>query len=224
MRLPELEQITREVIDGQGDSSRWSPAEIRRWCAIAFNDEWAHILDVAPFYRAHNVEVTLDANSMFPESALTTGADDATRRFYRIIAVSDSIGAFRQVRPSEAPLVARGQYNGPRCFFEFGPEWQVLPPMAGTPITVTCNWRPRAPTQLLDPDNTDFDFPDGDEHVIAYSAGAALLNKGAVEAGASGVLRALAAEAREGMLNNIRRRTIWPTIMATPDTRHDWAG
>jgi hypothetical protein len=50
------------------------------------------------------------------------------------------------------------------------------------------------------------------------------LNKGGAESNAAQVLRQEAASLRAGMLDDIRRRTINPTMLAYPDQKYEWGG
>jgi len=51
-----------------------------------------------------------------------------------------------------------------------------------------------------------------------------LLNKGGAESGAARVLREEAKLSRTLLLDDLRRYTIQPTMMAYPDQKYDWSG
>jgi hypothetical protein len=55
-------------------------------------------------------------------------------------------------------------------------------------------------------------------------ASAQLLLKGGTEAAAAANLKALADDDRKTLLDDIRRMTINPTMMAYPDQKYDWSG
>ena len=214
--------MVREAIDAVG-SGRWQSPEIRRRLAATFDDEWATLLDAAPYYRAQVVAVATAPDGKFPLTALDTGTGPTARRFYRILSVNDGSGIFTERRFDEVPMGTVTNYlpSGAGLFYLMGTDYQVLP-VAPYTLNVAVNYKPAGLSTLAADEH--FDWPAGSEYVLAYAAGAMLLNKGGAEAAAAGELNAMANEERNRMLNELRRRTITPTIMAPPDRREDWAG
>lgn len=223
MNREELETLTRQAMDAVG-SRRWGSAEIRARNSSTFDDEWADILDAAPFYRAQVVSVTTAADGTFPVSSLTTGTGDSLKRFYRIAGINDGNQSLREISYIDAPIAQFTNYipQYPLVFYLLGQSYQVLPKAAHV-LNVVVNYKPQALADLS-ADNIDFDFPAGAEHVLAYASAARLLNKGGAEAMAARELFAMAADERARMLNEIRRRTMNPTVLRAPDSAMDWAG
>jgi len=60
--------------------------------------------------------------------------------------------------------------------------------------------------------------------VLVWQAAALLLLKGGTEAAAAANLKAMADDYRKGLLDDIRRMTTNPTLMAYPDQKYSWGG
>lgn len=221
MLVSELETITRQAMDAEG-SARWSSSEIRARLAATFEDEWANLLDAAPNYRMQTVSVTTDANGLFTLASLDTGADDALRRFYRVISINDGNYLLTETSFDEVPMAAFLNYSPvyPSIFYLFGDSYQVLPKGART-LSVTVNYRPQRLLNLSAP-SVAFDWPEGAEYILAYEAASRLLNKGGAEADAARTLAIMAEEERARLLNELRRRSTRPTIMRPPDRVEEW--
>jgi hypothetical protein len=220
----DLYAMTRDVIDGE-QSTRWSESEILRAMNAAYDQEWSNILNAAPHYTFGLRQVSADLNGRIPLVALDSGSGDAAERHYRILSVSDGNALFSQTSFERVPLSTTTNYlpQYPRLYYIVGTYIQVLPVSQGTPMQIAVNWRP---TALLDMANGSsvLQFPENSELLLAYAAGAMLLNKGGTESGPARELSRMAADERAIMLDDIRRRTINPTRMAYPDSNTDWAG
>jgi hypothetical protein len=169
--------------------------------------------------------VTTDANGVVAFTSLNNGAGDSQQNFYRILSVSDGNVLYGQTRFQDVPLATTTNYlpTYPRLYYIVGEQVQILPVASGTTLYVAVNYKPTALSDLGS-DASTINFPLGGEWIIANEAGARLLNKGGAESVAAQVLKREAAELRAGMLDDIRRRTINPTMLAYPDQKYDWAG
>ena len=139
--------------------------------------------------------------------------------------MSDGNVLYTQTRFQDVPLATTTNYlpTYPRLFYTAGQALQILPVAASTTLYVYVNYKPTSFSQLAG-DSSVIDFPDGGELGIANEAGAMLLNKGGAESTAARVLREEAKLQRASMLDDLRRYTIQPTMMAYPDQKYDWSG
>lgn len=213
----------REYMDSVG-SGRWSDTLIKAVANSVFDAEWSEILNAAPTYRFAQRSVTSDTSGQVAFSALNGGSGDSAQNWYRILAVSNGNVLYRETRFQDVPLGTTNtiQNTYDKMYYLVGETLQVLP-ATNEALTISVNYKP---TALLDlsSDNSTVEFPDNSHFILVWMSAAQLLLKGGAEAGAAAQLRALAESERAGMLNDIRRRSINPTLMAYPDVKYDWAG
>lgn len=213
----------REYMDSVG-SQRWSDTFIKSVANSVHDAEWSEILNAAPTYRFAQRSVTSDSAGQVAFSALNGGSGDSAQNWYRILTVDNGNVLYRETRFQDQPLGATQtvQNTYDKMYYLVGETLQVLP-AAAEALTVSVNYKP---TALLDlsSDNATVEFPDNSHFIMVWMSAAQLLLKGGAEAGAAAQLRALAETERAGMLNDIRRRSINPTLMAYPDAKYDWAG
>jgi hypothetical protein len=220
----ELVTLTREAMDAVG-SDRWSDSLIKSVLNVVYDDEWSNLLNASQYYTYGMRTVTTDANGVVAFTSLNNGAGDSQQNFYRILSVSDGNVLYGQTRFQDVPLATTTNYlpTYPRLYYIVGEQVQILPVASGTTLYVAVNYKPTALSDLGS-DASTINFPLGGEWIIANEAGARLLNKGGAESVAAQVLKREAAELRMGLLDDIRRRTINPTMLAYPDQKYDWAG
>jgi len=220
----ELVTLTREAMDAVG-SDRWSDSLIKSVLNVVYDDEWSNLLNASQYYTYGMRTVTTDANGVVAFTSLNNGVGDSQQNFYRILSVSDGNVLYGQTRFQDVPLATTTNYlpTYPRLYYIVGEQVQILPVASGTTLYVAVNYKPTALSDLGS-DASTINFPLGGEWIIANEAGARLLNKGGAESVAAQVLKREAAELRAGMLDDIRRRTINPTMLAYPDQKYDWAG
>jgi len=220
----ELVQYTREAMDAV-NSDRWSDSLIKSVLNVVYDDEWSNLLNAYQYYTFAKRTVTTDSNGIIPFSSLSTGGGDSQQNFYRILSVSDGNVLYSETRFQDVPLATTTNYlpTYPRLYYIAGTDVQILPVASDVQLYIYVNYKPTSLSDLLS-DSSTINFPMGGEWIIANEAGARLLNKGGAEAGAAQVLKREAAELRAGMLDDIRRRTINPTMLAYPDQKYDWAG
>ena len=220
----QLVEYTREAMDAVG-SDRWSDALIKSVLNVVYDDEWSNLLNASQYYTYGMRTVTTDANGVVAFTSLNNGAGDNQQNFYRILSVSDGNVLYAQTRFQDVPLATTTNYlpTSPRLYYIVGEQVQILPVASGTTLYVAVNYKPTSLADLAS-DTSTITFPMGGEWIIANEAGARLLNKGGAESVAAQVLKREAAEMRAGLLDDIRRRTINPTMLAYPDQKYDWAG
>lgn len=215
---------TREYMDAV-NSGRWSDNLIETVLTAVFESEWSNILNAAPYYRFGKRTVTTDADGKFSLSDLDVNSGDTSERWYRILSVTDGNYLYQQTRFQDVPLATTANYlpSHPKLFYIAGNDVQILPVASGVEMTVYVNHKPQAISDLLDNGTSVVEFPQFSHLILVWEAAAQLLLKGGAETSAAVDLKQLARQERESLLDDIRRRTINPTLMAYPDQKSDWA-
>jgi hypothetical protein len=85
------------------------------------------------------------------------------------------------------------------------------------------NYKPTAISDLADVTST-VDYPNNAHLILVWMAASQLLLKGGTEAAAAANLKKLSEDERKTLLDDIRRMTINPTMMAYPDQKYEWGG
>jgi hypothetical protein len=206
-------------------SDRWSDATITRVLNAVYADEWSNILNAQPYYTFAQRVVTTDSNGVVSFASLSSGSGDSQQNFFRVLSVSDGNVLYTQTRFQDVPLATTTNYlpTYPRLYYTAGQALQILPVSSGLQLYVYVNYKPTNFSDLAS-DASVIDFPDANETLIANEAGARLLNKGGAESVAAQTLRNEANLIRSSMLDDLRRYTINPTMMAYPDQKYDWSG
>ena len=222
--LGQLVSDTREYMDAVG-STRWSDATIKLVLNNVFDGEWSSILNAAPYYRFAIRQVTTDVSGQFAFTTLNSGSGDTEQNFYRIMSVSDGNVLYGQTRYQDVPLATTTNYlpTYPKLYYIAGQSVQVLPVSSSLGLYVGVNYKPTAISDLVG-DASIIDYPDNSHLVLVWQAAALLLLKGGTEAAAASNLKAMADENRKSLLDDIRRMTINPTLMAYPDQKYAWGG
>lgn len=215
---------TREYMDAVG-SDRWSDSLIKTVLNSVFEAEWSNILNAAPYYKFATRTVTTDADGQFALSDLDLTSGDTSQYLYRIMSVSDGNYLYQQTRFQDVPLATTTNYlpSHPRLYYIAGDNVQILPVASDVTMTIGINYKPQSISDLLSDSSSEVVFPRNSHLILVWEAAAQLLLKGGAETSAAVDLKALAREERESLLDDIRRRTINPTMMAYPDSKSDWA-
>lgn len=215
---------TREYMDAVG-SDRWSDSLIKTVLNSVFEAEWSNILNAAPYYRFATRTVTTDADGQFALSDLDLVGGDSSQYWYRIMSVSDGNYLYQQTRFQDVPLATTTNYlpSHPRLYYIAGDNVQILPVASDVTMTIGVNHKPQSISDLLNDSSSEVVFPRNSHLILVWEAAAQLLLKGGAETSAAVDLKALARQERESLLDDIRRRTINPTMMAYPDNKSDWA-
>lgn len=220
----ELVTEIRSLADAENDT-RWTATTVLRHLDVAFDREWARILQADPYYRVQTLTPAVDANGIIAQSALSTGSGDSERRFYRVIGVTAGKRRYSPSSLDENVLTLEADANyeaGARIYWWQGTDL-VLWPRPGDTATVLVNHRPTLPSALSSGTAT-ITFPSPYELILAYEAAASMLAKGGAETQASADLKAFAEGIRDDLLADLSRREIQPMMWRYPDSRADWGG
>ena len=219
-----LVSLTRELMDAVG-STRWSDDLIKQVLNTVYDAEWSNLLNGYQYYTFNQVSVPTDDAGQIPFSLLNSGSGDTAKNFYRILAINDGSVIYTETRFQDVPLATTTNYlpTYPRLFYIIDSKIQLLPVLSLKQLYVAFNYKPPALSDLSS-DNVVVNYPDNCGIIIAAEAAAILLLRGAAETQAAANYKKLAADRREVMMDDIRRKTINPTRMAYPDLRYDWAG
>jgi hypothetical protein len=211
-------------------SSQTGATEVSDIMQLVWQREWKRILNANRHYRMNKVTPTTDAAGFIPVSALTTGAGNAVRHFYRVLTWVFNNYQYKTGTQEEWAL---GQNQGvaPRIYFlsdnGTAPAFMQLPVATNTTFDgvgsfIWVNWFPQNFVNYADGDVVD--FPDGYEEIVAIESAAALLAKGGAEIQATNDLKRIAEEFRSEMLQDIARETGKAMRVQFEDTSAMWAG
>jgi hypothetical protein len=207
-------------------SSRWSDDTVALVLDSVWDDEWSNLLSVVPYYTFAKLDLTTDVDGRVDMDDLSTGAGATSRYWFRLLSVTSGDVMFRQTTYDAVPLVTTTgisvPYNLSNLFYFIGQQVQIIPIAQGQAITFGYNYKPASPRDLSSGADT-VQWP-GSPFTLAYHAGARLLLKGGAESNAAADLMRLAQLERDSFLDDVRRRTINPTVMQAPDSSRDWAG
>ncbi len=230
----QLTLLARELADAV-DSQRWSDPSIQSLLGLAQWTELGKLLNANKQYYinggAQDLQVTQNSNGQFLWSDLTTGAGDSVKTVYRVITLGQPAGS---AQGSSGPLfykeVNYERYPNPQpstslpyVWYRIGSYVQVLPAVPGQVMQAVVNYRP-CQVQNLSADSVAVPFPDGYEQLLAYLAGAMMLDKGGAEAGASNVLLANAEGIRADMMLDLGRMSYQPILAQAFDDPQSWGG
>lgn len=222
----ELIALTRELADAV-DSPRWSDSSIRTLLGLAQWQELAGLLNANNQFYTNTLTPTQDDDGRFAISDLTSGSGDAVKNFYRVLTVAqpNTSSSTAQIYYREVPYVLypnpQPSTSMPYCWYRFGSNIQILPAVGGQQMSLVVNYRPCRVDQLANGSST-VPFPDGYEALLAYVAGAMMLDKGGAESGGANVLLANAESVRAGMLLDLGRMSTQPIIARAFDDPRDW--
>lgn len=212
------------------DSDRWSDQEIADTLSYVYDAEWSRLLQAAPYYRFQSVIVTTSASGTFPLSALSTGAGNAQKNFFRILSVNDGNVQYQETRFQDVPLGTTSAYMPylRKMFYLAGTDYQVLPGGSVT-LNVVVNYKPTSLRDYVNDGATNkwdisIDWPENSELLLIYEAAGRSLMKGGESLQTASAMLKMSADEREEFLDEVRRRTINPTRMAYPDLASDWGG
>jgi hypothetical protein len=226
MTRTELIAFTREVAD-MVDSPRWSDDSISVLLGLAQWQEIAGLLNANRMYYINTLTPTQDSSGQFDVADLTSGSGNSVKNFYRVLTMAQpNTGAgtaqlyYREASFEEYPN-PQPSTSLPYVWYRFGDTIQILPAVDGQQMSVVVNYRP-CRVDLLAADSDDVPFPNGYETILAYCAGARMLDKGGAESGAANALLSNAEDIRQGMLMDLGRSSTMPTIARAFDSRLDW--
>lgn len=226
MTREDLRDFTREVAD-MVDSPRWSDTNVDALLGLAQWTEQSGLLNANRQFYLQKVDVTQDDDGRFAIADLTTGSGNDTKHFYRILTVAQPNNSaataqlyYRETNYESYPN-PQPSTSLPYVWYRYGQEIQIIPQCGGQAMSITVNYRTVPVDQLAD-DGDDVQFPEGYEKLLAYVAGASMLDKGGAEAGAANVLLANAESIRQAMLLDLGRVGTMPIIARSFDNPQDW--
>lgn len=231
----QLTLLARELADAV-DSPRWSDPSIQSLLGLAQWTEIGKLLNAFNQYYVNGGDqgliVTQDSLGQFNWSDLTSGTGDSVKTVYRVITLGQPSGG--GANGTSGPLFYQNvdyiRYPNPQpstslpyVWYRIGLKVQVLPAVAGQTLNAVVNYRP-CQVQNLSTDSVAVPFPDGYETMLAYLAGAMMLDKGGAEAGAANALLANAEGIRNDMMMDLGRTSTAPIIARASDDPEAWMG
>ena len=223
----------QQMIDDP-NGKRWAPAALDQLIELVMDDIWADILDSASYINSAYQQIQLPLRAPgYIDLRLDTYGGDLTNRFYRlqqVIADGRQYGAkdprdylmSATSNTGDVSTITTNNGVGTQFSFQFLGSQLWLHPLGGqtTFVELRYNYRPTAFTLLKD--SALVEIPEGSfRALINLSAGEAMM-KGNAEDGAA--LLKVGEDAREKLLNSIRRQYHGMTMPFTPDEQYSWGG
>lgn len=216
------------IADGY-NSSRWDTTagtgEADRRGGLAHLREWKRLLNHVPTFRiASFTALTTDSSGNIALSSLSTGSADAQQNLYRVLQVAVNNTPYTDATRNAKTYLLSGLNGVPyRVWYRSGSNLVIPDSPNATPTGIWVNWTP-TPLHSLSSDSVAVDLPSDDySDVLAYEWAALLLLKGGAETEASMACKAIAAELRGEMLDDLRPSG-GPVLMQYGDTAAEWGG
>lgn len=217
-----LRERVLNAADAYG-SPRWNydiGGEVDLWIGATMDEEWRRILDASAYYRVRRVTITSDAAGYYNISDLST----ATQRLNKVIAFTVDNIVYEETTVKKYVLAPTYNSAVPQYLWWFeGEQIFAMPIQASKAAIVLINHIPPRYENIAAEADT-VTWPDGYEQVLVWSAAAKLLDKGGVESGPAVALKMNAAQARDDMLTDLKRRSLAPGKMLYADSSMEWAG
>lgn len=224
----------RQLIDDP-NSKRWGDAALAALIEGVHDDLYSDMLDQAPYFNSQYQQISLPLHAPgYIDLRQTIYAGDLTQRFYRLQqCIADGRHYFAKdprdfLMTAEAPLtggVADIRANTgveQRFTFQFLGNQLWLHPLGQvtTLVELRYNYKPQAFTSLTN--GYIVDMPEGSYRALINLAAAEGLQKGNAEDATN--FRTMGEDARQKLLNSIRRQYHGATQVFTGDSPYSFGG
>src|SRR5258705_1244023 len=221
--------MTRQYLDDPV-AKRWSDPNLDLAIQLVLDDLWGDMLDIAPYLTSQYQQIPLPLHIPgYIDLRLTINGGDLTQRFYRLQQLIAHGRHYFAKDPRDYLLTASTNTGDTstvkadveqRFSYQFLGDQLWLHPL-GNVTTFTemrYSFKPIAFTQMTD--GTNVPFPEGHEHpVMLLSASHAMAKGNAEEAGQ---LYAMGNDARQRMINAIRRQYHGMTVPFVPQNQYEF--
>lgn len=223
-----MSDYTRDELIAEADeeaeatgSARWSAALKLKRLDWVFAREWRKILAANSTYRWALRTPTTDANGQVPFTDLDGGTGDDTERFHRILAVARENTPYTESEFQDHPLLVSSGVGTVATWWPEGDHMAFPLGDASAAVKVWVSHTPQKPSALAN-GSSIVTFPRDYSGVLVYELAATLLAKGGTETDLAVELKAMAAEIRAEMLDEISRRSTTPMTFRAVDTAAEW--
>jgi len=215
-------------------AARWSAANLDIVTSTVYDELYGDILDTASYWNSQydQVGIPLRVPGYIDLRTISDGGD-LTQRLYRMQQVIADGRQYFAKDPRDFLMMAQTQTGDistvrastgveQRFSYQFLGDQMWMHPLGNvtTFVELRYSFRPASYTSLSD--NTNVPFPDGTESALILSTAARAMTKGSVED--AGILFAQAEQARQKMLNTIRRKYHGMTQPFAPQNMWEWGG
>lgn len=220
----------RQLIDDP-NAKRWGDYALDSLIEGVHDDLYGDMLDTAPYFNTAYQQISIPLRSPgYIDLRQTLYGGDLTQRFYRLQQCIADGRQYGSKDPRDYLMTAASQTNDlttitasqgveQRFTYQFLGNQLWLHPLGGvtTFVELRYNFRPVAFTSLTN--GYIVDMPEGSYRALINLSAADAMPKGAAED--AEVFRSMGEEARQKLLNSIRRQTHGPMTMFTGDS--PWA-
>lgn len=215
------------------NAARWSAANLDQLTSLVYDELWVSILDTNAYWNMQYDTINLPLHPPGFIDLRTTGdGGDLSQRFYRLQqCIADGRHYFAK-DPRDYLMVASVAGDPTtiqastgieqRFSYQFLGSQLWLHPLGNVTTFVELRYNFRPPIYTTLADGAIVNFPDGCEHAIILATAVHAMAKGNAEDTMQ--LRQFAAEAKQNLLDNVRRRYHGPTVAFLPENQWEWGG
>lgn len=229
----QIRTAIREMIDDP-QAKRWSDPNLDQLTELVLDDLYSDILDTAPYINSQYQQIGLPLRAPgYIDLRTTAFGGDLTQRFYRLQQLIADGRQYFAKDPRDFLMSATSATGDittirastgveQRFSYQFLGNQLWLHPLGNvtTFVEIRYNYRPVGFTSLTD--GFIVDIPEGSNRVIINLVAADALAKGNAEEAQQ--LRIMGEDARQKLLNSIRRQVHGMTQPFAPSNMWEWGG
>lgn len=215
-------------------AKRWSDGNLDQVITFVLDDLWGDILDIAPYMLSQYQQIGLPLHAPgYIDLRLTDYGGDLINRFYKLQQLIADGRHYFCKDPRDYLMVASTQTGDvstirastgveQRFSFQFLGDQIWLHPLGNvtTFVEIRYNYKPIEFTRMTD--GLPISLPEGNDNCLIMLASAQALTKGNVEEASQ--FMNLGLQAKEKMMNSIRRQYHGPTVPFTPSNAWEFGG
>lgn len=213
------------------NSKRWADSTLDRITSRTIDDLWSDILDVAPYIVSQYQQISTLHTPGYIDLKVTDFGGDLIQRFYRLQQVVANGRQYTAKDPRDYLMSAASNTGDTSTVsatveqaftYQFLGDQLWLHPLGQvtTFTEIRYNYRPIEYTKMTD--GLPVAIPEGSDAIITLQTAAQSLPKGNAEDAEQ--FRQMAAEAKQSLLNSIRRQYHGATQMYVGDSSVSFGG
>lgn len=229
----QIRTAVQQYID-DSNAKRWPAPNLDQVISFVYDDLWSDILDMSPYWNSKYQQIALPLHLPgYIDLRLQADGGDLLSRFYRLqqcIADGRQYGAkdprdylmSASVNTGDVTTISAVSGVETRFTYQFLGDQLWLHPLGNVTSFVELRYN-FTPTSFINlGDGAGVDFPDGNEHCLILFAAAHAMLKGGTED--PGSFMALGREAKQNLMDSVRRRYHGPTVPFTTGNPYEFGG
>lgn len=223
----------RQMIDDP-NAKRWTDSSLDQLIELVLDDLYGEILDIAPYINSQYQQIGLPLRVPgYIDLRQTAYGGDLTQRFYRLQQLIADGRQYFVKDPRDFLMMAQSQTNDvstirastgveQRFSMQFLGNQLWLHPLGNvtTFVEIRYNFKPIGFTSLTN--GSIVDMPEGSNRAIILLSATDALTKGNAEE--AGQFRAMAEDAKQKLIDSIRRQYHGMMVPFAPSNMWEWGG